>query len=300
VDGAGNVGWCTSLAVDENDNVYISYYDVTNSKLKYAIKVNDSWNISFLADSGVVETYSSLAVDSNGKLHISYEADGRLKYATNADGNWVNEVLDTDDVVTTYSPLALDSSGKVHILYYDAAHGDLKYVNNVSGQWDTSILDDNVDPSTLFPLVVDASGVVHAIYYDSTTGSLKETIEYVPASSGGGGGCFIATAAYGSYMAPHVMILREFRDTYLLTSRLGRRFVEAYYRYSPPLAASISKHETLKYIIRMALVPLVALSCMMLNFGLNVTLAFLLIIAVGLYFLWRFIMQKRALVHGVT
>jgi hypothetical protein len=74
---------------------------------------------------------------------------------------------------------------------------------------------------------------------------------------GGGGGCFIATAAYGSYMAPDVMVLRHFRDNYLLTNSLGRAFVAWYYRNSPPAAAYIAKHESLRTVTRIALTPIV-------------------------------------------
>lgn len=76
-------------------------------------------------------------------------------------------------------------------------------------------------------------------------------------SGGGGGGCFIATAAYGSYLAPEVMTLREFRDQFLLTNDLGRAFVHWYYRVSPPVAAFISEDEALKGAVRLCLAPLV-------------------------------------------
>jgi hypothetical protein len=69
--------------------------------------------------------------------------------------------------------------------------------------------------------------------------------------------CFIATAAYGSYLEPHVVILRAFRDQYLLTNAPGRAFVSFYYRHSPPLADYIARHGALRAATRWALTPVV-------------------------------------------
>jgi uncharacterized repeat protein (TIGR01451 family) len=94
-----------------------------------------------------------------------------------------------------------------------------------------------------------------------TSGPLTFTIS-TPSSGGGGGGggCFIATAAYGSPMAADVRYLRAFRDQYLLSSALGRKFVEFYYNNSPPLADWLRAHEDWRGAVRVALSPLVALS----------------------------------------
>ncbi|QWV94936.1 hypothetical protein KP004_07090 [Geomonas oryzisoli] len=75
--------------------------------------------------------------------------------------------------------------------------------------------------------------------------------------SGGGGGCFIATAAYGSYLHPKVAELRAFRDRYLMTNAPGRLFVAAYYRLSPPIAEVIARHEWMKSGVRCLLLPLI-------------------------------------------
>jgi hypothetical protein len=79
-------------------------------------------------------------------------------------------------------------------------------------------------------------------------------------TSSGGGGCFIATAAYGTAMAAEIQVLREFRDDYLLTNAAGRAFVDFYYRVSPPIAEFIAEHPSLKPIVRAGLAPVIAMS----------------------------------------
>ncbi|MFT5700792.1 MAG: putative delta-60 repeat protein [Desulforhopalus sp.] len=77
--------------------------------------------------------------------------------------------------------------------------------------------------------------------------------------------CFIATAAYGSILEKHVVLLRQFRDSYLLTNEIGQQFVAMYYHFSPPLAETIKEYSVLKFFVRAALFPLVALAYLLLK-----------------------------------
>jgi hypothetical protein len=112
-----------------------------------------------------------------------------------------------------------------------------------------------------------------AVFVDSDGGTTVTSD-----GGGGGGGCFIATAAYGSLMEPHVKILRDFRDKILLNNALGKGFVQAYYRYSPPIADFISKHDNLRAVVRLSLLPLVGISWVALKIGPVLTLAVMLFI----------------------
>lgn len=72
-------------------------------------------------------------------------------------------------------------------------------------------------------------------------------------------GCFIATAAFGSEYQPSVLLLRDFRDNYLLTNKVGTKFVNFYYQNSPPIADYIKDKELLKFITRIILLPIIGM-----------------------------------------
>jgi len=104
-----------------------------------------------------------------------------------------------------------------------------------------------------------ASVTVHSPVVNTTSATQAFTITS-PRSAGGGGGCFIATAAYGTPMAEDVRYLRAFRDQHLLDNAAGQWFVEQYYKLSPPVADYIREHDELKSLVRVGLAPLVELS----------------------------------------
>lgn len=97
--------------------------------------------------------------------------------------------------------------------------------------------------------------VPHIEYRCSTDGvEWKESLARRAA-----GGCFIATATFGTPMAHEVNILKRFRDSFLLRNRYGEIFVRSYYRLSPPIARAIKRSEMLRRFVRVLLVPIVNL-----------------------------------------
>jgi len=103
------------------------------------------------------------------------------------------------------------------------------------------------------------SGYIWATVNASTTPSLSDMGEtpfggYGHPTPTPPGGCFVATAAYGTDTAKELGILREFRDEVLSPNTLGAKLISIYYKTSPPIANFISQHEFLRTVVRVSLV----------------------------------------------
>ncbi len=142
-----------------------------------------------------------------------------------------------------------------------------------SQQLIAATISDNSWTATV-PGLIEGSNSITAVAIDifGNTSTTTLTVVVVPttpnpaatatattttAASGGKGGCFIATAAYGSYLHPQVQVLRNFRDNYLLTNNPGRALVALYYHYSPPIADFIAQHDNIRLVVRLLLTPIV-------------------------------------------
>jgi len=84
-----------------------------------------------------------------------------------------------------------------------------------------------------------------------------------------GGGCLIATAAYGSEMAPQVQLLREIRDNQLMNTESGKSFMsgfnEMYYSFSPYIADMQRENPMLKEAVKLGLTPMLSSLAIMEN-----------------------------------
>lgn len=91
-------------------------------------------------------------------------------------------------------------------------------------------------------------------------GTHLENGKCVPDEKEKGGGCLIATAAFGSELAPQVQMLREIRDNTVLSTSSGMAFMsgfnEFYYSFSPTIADWERENPTFQEAVRITITPL--------------------------------------------
>jgi hypothetical protein len=163
-----------------------------------------------------------------------------------------------------------NSSGTIE---FDSSTRDIKD-DRVSGDFENgsyyifkiSIIDEagNIGYFTRDDVEVEDGGCVaskHVVVPSEVAGLLAEEQN-----------CFIATAAYGSKLDNHVQTFRDFRDSFLLKTWLGKKLVSAYYRYSPPIADAIAAQPLLRATVRTALWPAWGFAYSSLHIGLSYSL----------------------------
>ena len=87
-------------------------------------------------------------------------------------------------------------------------------------------------------------------------------IPVTPRPEENGGGCLIATAAYGTELAPQVQLLREIRDNTVLQTQSGSAFMDSfnsfYYSFSPSIADLERQNPVFREAVKMAVTPLIS------------------------------------------
>jgi hypothetical protein len=71
-----------------------------------------------------------------------------------------------------------------------------------------------------------------------------------PTAQNKSGGCYVATAVYGSYDCPEVWVLRRWRDNHLATTVSGRQFIRLYYRFSPTVVRAFGNERWFSRAVR--------------------------------------------------
>ena len=116
-----------------------------------------------------------MAIDSNDKLHISYDnSGGAIKYATDVSGEWVNITID-DNNALTFKSIGVDSGNNVHITYMQLGNANskhLKYATDISGSWTTTSVDSSTNSMKDVSLVIDSDDGVHISFVNHSNSDL--------------------------------------------------------------------------------------------------------------------------------
>lgn len=188
-------------------------------------------------------TYEEIVPNTQTKINIDFINPQTQKIQEHVD--WSVSVLKDDKTIFGPIPLTHTSVGSVKIpIEFDQGEGVYTMDFKIEG-----ILFQPIPPETVS---FDIS--VGDVYAQPTTENNK--------ADGEKGGCLIATATYGSEMAPQVQQLRELRDNTILKTKSGMAFMTSfnqfYYSFSPTVADFEREHPIFKEVTKMALTPMLS------------------------------------------
>jgi len=149
---------------------------------------------------------------------------------------------------------------------------------------------DGTEPIIHNDVIVEARAEVNASDNPSYDEAVKQATDFKER-----GGCLIATAAFGSEMAPQVQFLREIRDNTVLKTESGTAFMTSfnqfYYSFSPTIADYERENPVFKEAVKLTLTPLLTSLTLlqyadinseseMLGYGISV-----IMLNIGMYFI---------------
>lgn len=167
-----NVGLYTSLAIDDDDHLHITFFNVSYGLLQEAYQGGASkWAFRTIDENHDVGLASSLDLDSTGRPFISYldDSPNDLKMAERiGPATWLTSLVTGTNQIGSYTSLKVDSTGKPHIAFYDATREDLNYAEWNGSAWAFTSVDRNGDVGQYPSLALDINDKPFISYYDAT------------------------------------------------------------------------------------------------------------------------------------
>jgi len=226
-------------------------------------------SIQIFAPNGNLATIAQVTPSSDGNYSTTFKAGGMI----NAEGDY-----------TVKAKWGAQSNQTV--FKYGGSSGAPVVEEEVPESTQTEVIDEEPE--------VDEEPVMESSQPVCGPGTVLKNNVCV-AEQQGGGGCLIATAAFGSEMAPQVQFLREIRDGTVLQTQSGSTFMtgfnQFYYSFSPAVADYERENPAFKETVKIAITPtLTSLAILnyvdidseeeMLGYGIGIIL-----LNVGMYFI---------------
>lgn len=246
------------------NKTFISYIGKDNKVGKLQALINFGINLDFVYDSYTPLVKAIIFNDVNTiELLIKGQAN-------------INKSFMVDDRYFTALKTALlnyQNYKKTDIIELLLQHGsnyddiDLVYINRFELQkLFAKYINNATEQAKLSPLFNKLSYYNSSVYKEAEAG-FNDFINKIESDrkenetkkNNDNGACYIATAVYGDYNCPEVKVLRNFRDNYLLKYKVGKAFVNYYYKYSPNLVRKLKKYNTINRLVKRILSKVIRL-----------------------------------------
>ena len=266
-----DIGYYCDIAITPLVDIpQIVYLDKTENAIKYATLNDGRWTIETVATTPNVFGPFSISLDIGGRPFISFQEylfpdTHRVYIAWGDEDGWHSSfVVDetTDAINSTY---LIDSSGFIHLAYNNGER--LLYLRYNGISWERMTLDLGPAVHWNLDIAMDENENIVIFYWMGndlkilhTTDLNYEQNDYatLPAAQSqqdqvvdlGGSGCFVATAAFGSYASSNVKALCSVRDSIIKNSQSGASLVALYYDLSPAAAKAIKDSISTRALLR--------------------------------------------------
>ena len=165
---------------------------------------------------------------------------------------WGIEISDKFEIIKTI-PITVKK-------YSDNLESDMQtYEKSIENMLDKDTkTNEAIDIDSKIEKAVDKDTEIEKDVVEKESESVQEMNKITP----NGGGCLIATATYGSELAPQVQQLRELRDNSLLQTDTGSAFMDTfnnfYYSFSPAIADYERENPFFRDVVKIAITPMIS------------------------------------------
>ena len=168
-------GSYSSLAVDEDGNIHVSYNGISTTPkgLKYGFYNGTDWTISSVENSGYSGYYNSIAVAENGNVFISLPVDGNITVLKHNGTDWMSlPQLPMNENI--HSKVAVDSNGNPHIVYHrtppilTSGGEPIQYAVYAGTNWVSHFIGYGANDGGAVSIFVDSDDEVHIVYKENS------------------------------------------------------------------------------------------------------------------------------------
>lgn len=164
------------LSTFKDDSACVETSTITSlgpDEISSTLTRNNNWWLQTVDSNAGVGKYSSLALDSDNRPHVSYyhETNDELRYAFWNGTGWNVETADSNGSVGSHCSLALDSNDRPHISYFGGLQ--LLYAFHDGSNWQRAVVDSGGRVGGYTSIAMDSFDRPHISYFDWDNEDLK-------------------------------------------------------------------------------------------------------------------------------